>query len=91
MDQHAVSPEVEGLDAFIGEWSMQAAFPMAPPTGILGRTVFEWLPGERFLVQRWEVPHRDARTGSRSSASIAAGTSPCSTTLTRVASPGCTR
>jgi hypothetical protein len=34
MDQHAVSPEVEGLDSFIGERSTQAAFPMAPPTGV---------------------------------------------------------
>lgn len=43
------------LDAFIGKWSMEAQFPGAPPTGPLGRTVFEWLAGEQFLIQRWEV------------------------------------
>ncbi|MGH2992653.1 MAG: hypothetical protein ACRDL1_03860 [Solirubrobacterales bacterium] len=25
--------------------------------------MFEWLPGERFLVQHWEVPHPDAPDG----------------------------
>lgn len=37
---------MERLAPFVGEWSL--------PRG--GRTVFEWLPGRRFLVQRWEVP-----------------------------------
>ncbi len=35
---------------------MEAQFPGAPPSGPQGRTVFEWLEGRRFLVQRWEVP-----------------------------------
>ena len=60
---HAGSPEVESLDAFVGEWNVEAAFQMAPPTGFVGRTVFEWLPGGTFLVQRWEVPHPDAPDG----------------------------
>jgi hypothetical protein len=39
----------------------EAAF--AVPGGPMGQTVFEWLPGGRFLVQRWEVPHPDAPDG----------------------------
>jgi hypothetical protein len=57
------SAALERLDAFIGEWSMEAQFSGGPPTGPLGRTVFEWLPGRRFLVQRWEVPHPAAPDG----------------------------
>jgi hypothetical protein len=30
---------------------------------VRGRVVFEWLPGGRFLVQRWEVPLPDAPDG----------------------------
>jgi hypothetical protein len=63
MEQHAGVPAIERLDAFIGEWSMEAAFPLAPPTGIRGHTVFEWMPGEQFLIQRWEIPHPDAPDG----------------------------
>ena len=58
MDQ-ARKAALARLDALIGEWSVQASFPGAPP----GRTVFEWLAGEQFLLQRWEVPHPDAPDG----------------------------
>jgi hypothetical protein len=63
MEQHAGNPVMSDLNAFIGEWTMEAAFPHSPPTGIRGRTVFDWLPGEQFLLQRWEVPHPDAPDG----------------------------
>ena len=63
MEQHASGPAVERLDAFIGEWNMEAAFPDAPPTGIGGQTVFEWMPGKQFVVQRWEVAHPEAPDG----------------------------
>jgi hypothetical protein len=59
----AVNPALERLDAFIGEWSMEAQFPGAPPSGPQGRTAFEWLAGRRFLIQRWEVPHPAAPDG----------------------------
>ena len=42
---------------------MQAIFPGAPPSDLRGRTVFEWLPGREFVLQRWEVPHPDAPDG----------------------------
>jgi hypothetical protein len=53
MDRQAGSSALEALNAFVGEWSMEASFPEAP----LGRAVFEWLSGETFLVQRTQIPH----------------------------------
>jgi len=51
-DEAARHPMLEGLDAFIGEWSTEAS--LAP--GVTGRTVFEWVLGGQFLVERSEVP-----------------------------------
>jgi hypothetical protein len=63
MEQRAGNPGIDALEAFIGEWSLGADFPNAPPTDVRGRVVFEWLPGEQFLVQRWEVPVPEAPDG----------------------------
>jgi hypothetical protein len=68
MTEHGENHAVERLEAFIGEWSMEAMFPNSPRIDTGGhdtgaRTVFEWLPGRRFLVQRWEVPHPAAPDG----------------------------
>ena len=38
------------LDAFIGEWSIEAGFPDAPE----GTASFEWILGGRFVLQREE-------------------------------------
>ena len=54
---------LDALEPLIGEWSMEARFPGAPSGDIGARTVFEWLPGRRFLIQRWQVPHPDAPDG----------------------------
>jgi hypothetical protein len=51
------------LDVLVGEWATQAAFPDAPPSGSLARTVFEWMTGGRLLVQRWEVDVPEAPDG----------------------------
>jgi hypothetical protein len=51
------------LEPFVGEWSMQAAFGDAPPVDIGARVSFEWLPGNRFLLQRWDVPLPEAPDG----------------------------
>ncbi len=51
------------LDALLGEWSMEAVFPGAPPSDLRGRAVFEWMPGERFLIMRWDVPIPEAPDG----------------------------
>ena len=63
MEQQGESSGLEPLRAFVGEWSVAADFPGSPSSGIAGRTVFDWLPGERFLVQRWEVEHPAAPEG----------------------------
>jgi hypothetical protein len=47
------------LDAFIGEWSLEAGFEGAPA----GTVEFEWMPGGKFVVQRWEVPVPEAPDG----------------------------
>ena len=42
---------------------MQATFKDAPATDAGASVVFEWLPGERFLIERWEVPLPEAPDG----------------------------
>jgi len=54
---------MDELDRLVGEWSMVAAFDFVPPPGIRGHAVIEWMPGRRFLVQRWEVDHPEAPDG----------------------------
>ena len=50
------------LERFIGEWTMHVAFPGTPPVAG-GRVVFEWMTGEQFLIERWEVPVPEAPDG----------------------------
>jgi hypothetical protein len=59
MEQHADDPAIRRLTAFVGEWSMVAQFDDAPPADSDARVLFEWMPGKRFLVERWEVPTLD--------------------------------
>jgi hypothetical protein len=46
----------KALGVFVGKWAIEADFPDAPPIDARGQTTFEWMPGERFLIQRWEAP-----------------------------------
>ncbi len=57
------SPALAALDLFVGEWSMVARFEQMPVPDVDARVVFEWLPGEQFLVERWEVPIPEAPDG----------------------------
>ena len=50
------------LAPLIGEWTMRAVFPGAPPVEG-GRVVFAWMAGEKFVIQRWEVPAPEAPDG----------------------------
>jgi hypothetical protein len=62
----AVSRSADSLGAlapFIGEWSLVATFKDMPPTDAGARVSFEWLPGERFLIEQWEVPVPEAPDG----------------------------
>ena len=56
------SPEMALLTPLVGEWSVQAVAPWAP-SDLRGRTVFEWMTGGTFLLQRWEVPVDEAPDG----------------------------
>ncbi len=47
---------MEALTPFVGEWRMEPIMPGAPGTDLRARVTFEWMPGGRFLVERWEVP-----------------------------------
>jgi hypothetical protein len=63
MEQHAEGHAISRLAAFIGEWRMEAMFKDVPATDAVASVVFEWLPGERFLIERWEVPLPEAPDG----------------------------
>lgn len=48
---------MDELEPFIGEWAMAATFPNAPTLeDPSARTTFEWMPGRRFLIQRFQAP-----------------------------------
>ena len=51
------------LDVFVGEWNMGASLAPSTADAPHARTMFEWLPGKRFLIQRWEVDYPDAPDG----------------------------
>jgi len=63
MDQHAEGYAMGRLAALIGEWSMEASFKDTPPAETSARAVFEWMPGQRFLIERWQVPVPEAPDG----------------------------
>jgi hypothetical protein len=54
-DHAARSAAMERLEAFIGEWAIEASF-SAAPAGVIGRAVFEWILGRQFVMERAEVP-----------------------------------
>jgi hypothetical protein len=51
------------LDVFVGEWNMTTSLTSSPDHALRARTTFEWLPGRRFLIQRWEIEDADAPDG----------------------------
>jgi hypothetical protein len=44
------------LEAFLGEWTMRPEADWVPDDAPDARITWEWMAGERFLVQRWEIP-----------------------------------
>jgi hypothetical protein len=59
---------MERLTRFVGTWDLEAVFappahPVPAPTGVGGRTVFEWALGGQFLVQRSQVDAEEAPDG----------------------------
>jgi len=63
MATSSTNTSLEVLAPLVGEWGILVAFDDAPPADIGARISFEWLPGERFLIQRWEVPVPQAPDG----------------------------
>jgi hypothetical protein len=61
VEQHADDPVIRRLTPFVGEWGMVAQFDDAPPADSGARVVFEWMAGQRFLLERWELPALDPR------------------------------
>jgi hypothetical protein len=58
-----VKAKLEQLEPLVGQWTLEAVFPDAPPGDVRGHAVFQWGPGEAFLVQRWEVSLPEAPDG----------------------------
>src|SRR6266700_243021 len=63
MTEATLQKPFEPLDVFVGEWSMTTSLAPNPADAPRARTTFEWLPGRRSLIQRWEVEHPDAPDG----------------------------
>ncbi|HEX3796113.1 MAG TPA: hypothetical protein VHV57_16590 [Acidimicrobiales bacterium] len=55
--------ELHDLEPFIGQWRMVPRFDLNADAAPRALASFEWLPGKRFLVQRWEVEHPEAPDG----------------------------
>jgi hypothetical protein len=56
---------LERLNAFLGEWRLEASFPPTAPaalaaSAVVGRAVFAWILDGQFLALRVEIPHPDA-------------------------------
>jgi hypothetical protein len=59
MKQTPRSPELAAFDPLVGKWTIEATHPMLPSTVVNGRMTYEWLEGERFLIQRSSNDHPD--------------------------------
>jgi hypothetical protein len=52
-----LDPRLEPFSALVGTWEIEATHPMVPGTVVRGTATFEWLEGERFLLQRSRTDH----------------------------------
>jgi hypothetical protein len=48
---------LHGWHRFIGTWETEEAHPMLPGEPIRGKSTFEWLDGQRFLIWRSHCDH----------------------------------
>jgi len=72
-------PKLDALERLVGTWTTEATHPAMPGVVVRGTAVFEWLEGERFLIQRARNDHPDfpdsiAILGSTARDRVAAGT-----------------
>jgi hypothetical protein len=63
MEASTSGESLQALAPLVGEWTMVPTFKGVPPAQAGARVSFEWLPGERFLIERWEVPVPEAPDG----------------------------
>ena len=47
------------FDALVGDWTTEMTHPSMPGTVVHGKSVFELLEGEKFLIQRSRTDHPD--------------------------------
>jgi hypothetical protein len=52
-----IDPNLEPFNILVGTWQIEATHPMVPSTVVHGTAKFEWLEGERFLLQRSRNDH----------------------------------
>lgn len=52
-------PMLQALGHLVGAWTTEATHPAMPGVVVRGTAVFEWLEGERFLIQRARNDHPD--------------------------------
>ena len=52
-----IDASLEPFSALVGTWDLEATHPSFPGTVVRGTARFEWLEGERFLLQRSRTDH----------------------------------
>ena len=57
MPQSDVKELMEPFGALVGDWTTESTHPAFGDTVVPGRARFEWLSGERFLIERAEHDH----------------------------------
>lgn len=63
MDQPTAEEALKRLEPLVGEWTMEAVPPGGPPWPGEGRLKFEWMEGNRHLLERWEIDMPEAPNG----------------------------
>jgi hypothetical protein len=59
MHMEAKNRQLEALNALHGSWTLEATHPAVPATTVHGQADFEWLEGQRFLLQRSRTDHAE--------------------------------
>jgi hypothetical protein len=60
LDPSETGNRLEPLARFVGTWTIEASFPGDPPVTMGGgRSLFEWMDGGQFLIQRVDIPDSD--------------------------------
>jgi hypothetical protein len=54
---------LERLNALVGEWTLEAGPPEGPPWPGDARVSFEWLEGQTWLIEHWNVDLPEAPDG----------------------------